>query len=90
MGGDAAPGIVLKGADIARQRYPSIDYLLFGDEGMVRPLLAKLPALSDTTTLVHTNEIIADDAKPSVALRSGRGSSMRLAIDAVEIGRAHV
>ena len=32
MGGDSAPGIVLKGADIARQRYPSIDYLLFGDE----------------------------------------------------------
>ena len=88
MGGDSAPGIVLKGADIARQRYPSIDYLLFGDEEMVRPLLAKLPALSDTTTLVHTNEIVADDAKPSAALRSGRGSSMRLAIDAVADGRA--
>jgi phosphate acyltransferase len=88
MGGDSAPGIVLKGADIARQRYPSIDYLLFGDEEMVRPLLAKLPALSDTTTLVHTNEIVADDAKPSAALRSGRGSRMRLAIDAVADGRA--
>ena len=88
MGGDSAPGIVLKGADIARQRYPSIDYLLFGDEEMVRPLLAKLPALSDTTTLVHTNEIVADDAKPSAALRSGRSSSMRLAIDAVADGRA--
>lgn len=88
MGGDSAPGIVLKGADIARQRYPSIDYLLFGDEEMVRPLLAKLPALSDTMTLVHTNEIVADDAKPSAALRSGRGSSMRLAIDAVADGRA--
>ena len=88
MGGDSAPSIVLKGADIARQRYPSIDYLLFGDEEMVRPLLAKLPALSDTTTLVHTNEIVADDAKPSAALRSGRGSSMRLAIDAVADGRA--
>jgi len=88
MGGDSAPGIVLKGADIARQRYPSIDYLLFGDEEMVRPLLAKLPALSDTTTLIHTNEIVADDAKPSAALRSGRGSSMRLAIDAVADGRA--
>ena len=88
MGGDSAPGIVLKGADIARQRYPSIDYLLFGDEEMVHPLLAKLPALRDTTTFVHTNEVVADDAKPSAALRSGRGSSMRLAIDAVADGRA--
>jgi phosphate acyltransferase len=88
MGGDAAPGIVLKGADIARQRYPSVDYLMFGAEEMVRPLLAKLPALSDRTTLIHTNEVVADDTKPSAALRSGRGSSMRLAIDAVGDGRA--
>jgi glycerol-3-phosphate acyltransferase PlsX len=88
MGGDAAPGIVLKGADIARQRYPSVDYLVFGVEEMVRPLLIKLPALSDRTTLIHTDEIVADDAKPSAALRGGRGSSMRLAIDAVADGRA--
>jgi phosphate acyltransferase len=88
MGGDAAPGIVLKGADIAGQRYPGVDYLMFGAEEMVRPLLAKLPALSDRTMLIHTNEVVADDAKPSAALRSGRGSSMRLAIDAVADGRA--
>jgi phosphate acyltransferase len=88
MGGDAAPGIVLKGAEIAGQRYPGVDYLIFGAEEMVRPLLAKLPALSDRTTLIHTNEVVADDAKPSAALRSGRGSSMRLAIDAVADGRA--
>ncbi len=88
MGGDAAPGIVLKGADIARQRYPGVDYLMFGAEDEVRPLLAKLPALSDRATLIHTDEIVADDAKPSAALRSGRRSSMRLAIDAVADGRA--
>jgi glycerol-3-phosphate acyltransferase PlsX len=88
MGGDAAPGIVLKGADIAGRRYPGVDYLLFGAEEMIRPLLAKLPTLSDRTTLIHTNEVVADDKKPSAALRSGRGSSMRLAIDAVGDGRA--
>jgi phosphate acyltransferase len=88
MGGDAAPGIVLKGADIARQRYPSVEYLIFGTEEKVAPLLAKLPALGDKVSFVHTDEIVADDAKPSAALRSGRRSSMRLAIDAVADGRA--
>jgi phosphate acyltransferase len=88
MGGDAAPGIVLKGADIAGQRFPGVNYLLFGAEEMIRPLLVKLPTLSDRTTLIHTNEVVADDTKPSAALRSGRGSSMRLAIDAVADGRA--
>jgi phosphate acyltransferase len=88
MGGDAAPAIVLKGADIARQRYPGVDYLMFGTEEKVAPLLAKLPALGEKVSFIHTDEIVADDAKPSAALRGGRRSSMRLAIDAVADGRA--
>src|SRR5438445_3633712 len=88
MGGDGAPAIVLKGAAIALQRHPGVRYLLFGAEEMVRPLLAKLPGLGEAATMVHTNEVVAADAKPSLALRAGRQSSMRLAIDAVAEGRA--
>ena len=88
MGGDRAPGMVLKGAEIALQRHPGVRYLLFGAEGKIRPLIAKLPNLSEVVTLCHTTEIVADDSKPSQALRTGRQSSMRLAIDAVADGRA--
>ena len=88
MGGDRAPGIVLKGADIALQRHPDVHFLLFGAREEVRPLLAKLPRLGGAVTLFHTNEVVADDAKPSLALRTGRQSSMRLAIDAVADGQA--
>ena len=42
MGGDRAPRMVVKGADIALQRHPDIRFLLFGAEEKVRPLLAKL------------------------------------------------
>ena len=88
MGGDRAPAIVLKGAEIALQRHPGVRYLLFGAEDEVRPLLAKLPSLSEVVTVYHTSEVVADDAKPSLALRAGRPSSMKLAIDAVADGRA--
>jgi len=88
MGGDRAPGMVLKGADIALQRFPSARFLLFGAEAQVAPLLAKLPRLAKAATLHHTSEAVLDDAKPSLALRTGRNSSMRLAIDAVADGRA--
>src|SRR5437588_11701798 len=88
MGGDGAPAIVLKGAEIALQRHPGVRYLLFGADEVVRPLLGKLPALGEAATMFHTNEVVAADAKPSVALRAGRQSSMRLAIDAVADGRA--
>jgi len=88
MGGDRAPGMVVGGADIALQRHPDIRFLLFGAEQKVRPLLAKVPRLAGAVTLHHTDEIVGDDARPSVALRTGRQSSMRLAIDAVADGRA--
>jgi phosphate acyltransferase len=88
MGGDRAPGIVAKGAEIALQRHPDVHFLLFGAEDKIRPLLAKLPRLAKSATLHHTDEVVADDDKPSLALRTGRQSSMRLAIDAVADGRA--
>jgi phosphate acyltransferase len=88
MGGDRAPAMVLRGADIALERHPATRFLLFGDERLVAPLLAKSPRLADAASLHHTDEAIPGDAKPSVALRTGRRSSMRLALDAVADGRA--
>ncbi len=88
MGGEQAPSMVLKGADMALQRYPDLRFMLFGQEDALRPMLAKLPRLAVAVTLHHTSEVVLDDAKPSLALRGGRQSSMRLAIDAVADGRA--
>ncbi len=88
MGGDHAPDMVLKGAEMALQRRADLRFLLFGAEDIVGPLLAKLPRLAQAASLHHTSEMVLDDAKPSLALRAGRQSSMRLAIDAVADGRA--
>src|SRR5712691_6669778 len=79
MGGDRAPAMVLQGADIALERYPGAQFLLFGDEARISPLLARLPRLAGAASLQHTDEVVANDAKPSQALRGGRRSSMRLA-----------
>ncbi len=88
MGGDRAPAMVMTGANIALERHPGAQFLLFGDAAQITPLLARLPRLAEAATVHHTDEAVADDAKPSQALRSGRQSSMRLAIDAVRDGRA--
>src|SRR5260370_3833958 len=88
MGGARAPVVVARGDNIALVRTPSVRFLLFGDAAQISPLLARLPRLAEVATVHHTDEAVADDAKPSLALRSGRRSSMRLAIDAVRDGRA--
>ena len=50
--------------------------------------MAHLPQLKAVSEVVHTELVIAGDDKPSHAVRRGKGSSMWLAIDAVEQGKA--
>ena len=88
MGGDRAPEMVLKGANIARERFPNTEYLLFGVEPKINRLLDRLPRLRKVATVHHTDDVVSNDAKPSVALRTNRRSSMALAIAAVAEGRA--
>ena len=88
MGGDRAPQVIVRGAELARERYPEVKFLMFGDEAKVAPLLAKYSALAAVTTLRHSDGVILNEDKPSAALRGGRNSSMRHAIDSVSSGEA--
>lgn len=88
MGGDHAPDIVVKGIELIRIRFPQARFLLFGDQIRLNPLLDQYPAVRKVCELRHTDEAIKSEDKPSHALRRGRRSSMRLAIDAVRDGEA--
>jgi phosphate acyltransferase len=88
MGGDRAPAAIIDGADLAAERFPDANFLLFGDEKAVAPLVARRPRLAARASLFHTEDVVHSDDRPSLALRAGRRSSMRLAIDAVADGRA--
>ncbi|MCL2469643.1 MAG: phosphate acyltransferase PlsX [Alphaproteobacteria bacterium] len=88
MGGDDGPAMVIAGADRARQKHPHLSFLIFGDEALVRPVLAHYPKLAATSELCHAPDYVSSSMKPSLALRQGRSSSMRMAIDAVAQGRA--
>ncbi len=83
MGGDHAPDSVVAGAALARERYPKIKFLFYGDEAQVKPLLDRHSILHASSELRHAPESISADLKPSLALRQGRNSSMRLALNAV-------
>lgn len=89
MGGDHAPRIVIEGANIARGQFLSARFIVFGDEAQIRPIVAEYPGLSDVLDIRHTPDRVTADDKPGQVLRTGRNSSMRLAIDAVAKGEAH-
>ncbi|NMJ39760.1 phosphate acyltransferase PlsX [Roseomonas sp. JC162] len=87
MGGDAAPDIVLDGLELAAERHPEARFLLVGDEALVAGGLARRKRAARACSLRHAPERISGDLKPTAALRV-RGSSMRMAIDAVATGEA--
>lgn len=88
MGGDHAPEVVVEGVRLAHVRLPHVRYLLFGDSARIEPLLDRCPEIRDVCTVRHTSESISAEAKPSQVVRTGRRSSMWLAVDAVAKGEA--
>lgn len=87
MGGDNAPSTIIDGVSLAVRRNPSIEPILVGDQARLKPLLKRHPHLNGAE-IVHTDDAVAPDEKPSVALRVGKTSSMRMAIDLVKDGHA--
>jgi glycerol-3-phosphate acyltransferase PlsX len=88
MGGDHAPDSVLDGLELAAERHPQARFLLVGDEALLTGALARRPRAKSACRLRHAPDVISADMKPTAALRHGRNSSMRRAIDAVAQGEA--
>jgi glycerol-3-phosphate acyltransferase PlsX len=82
MGGDHAPESILDGLELAAERHPQARFLLVGDEARIGGALALRPRAAKACSIRHAPETISGDMKPTAALRI-RGSSMRVAIDAV-------
>ncbi len=87
MGGDNAPISVVGGAALAHERHPQIQFQFYGDQSVLKPLLERKRNIAGSV-IIHTDTVIANDAKTSSALRMRRKSSMGMAIDAVATGAA--
>src|SRR5665213_1586960 len=88
MGGDVGAATMIAGAELAFQRRSDLSFLLFGDEKAIRAELATRPGLAAVATIVHSDETISPDDRPSQAIRRARTTSMGQAIAAVKAGEA--
>ena len=91
MGGDHGPSVTVPALDRVIERRPELRFLVYGIESEVKPWLDRHPKVAAASTFVHCEIAVAMSAKPSQALRHGRGkSSMWKAIEAVKTGEASV
>ena len=88
MGGDSGPAAMIAGASRARRRDPSLEFLIYGAEALVRAQLERVSDLDSGVTIVDSPDAIEASEKPSQAIRRARTTSMGMAINAVKEGRA--
>ena len=91
MGGDVGPQVAIHGAWLALRERKNVNFIFHGREADITPLLDKFPELKPVSRVVHCDNVISMDEKPSQALRKGRGnSSMWAALQSVKDGEADV
>ncbi|MBV8972511.1 MAG: phosphate acyltransferase PlsX [Sphingomonadaceae bacterium] len=88
MGGDGGPAVAVAAAEVAQERYPRLQFRLYGDEAAIRAQLGKAPRLAGGATIVHSADVILGTDKPSAAIRRARTTSMGMGVAAVQAGEA--
>jgi glycerol-3-phosphate acyltransferase PlsX len=88
MGGDVGPAVMIAGAALAYRRRDDLSFLLFGDEAAIRAELAAHDGLTRVCEIVHCEDVIAAEDRPSQAIRRAKTTSMGQAVAAVKAGDA--
>ncbi|MDP2916585.1 MAG: phosphate acyltransferase PlsX [Dehalococcoidia bacterium] len=87
MGGDYAPGDIVRGAVIGAREY-HVGIILVGPGDRIQPELAKYDTSGLDIEIVHTDEYLVEGEQPAYALRTKRNASIALATRQVKEGKA--
>jgi glycerol-3-phosphate acyltransferase PlsX len=88
MGGDEGVRVMVSGAALARRRHDKFKFLLVGDETRIKAALENHPNMRNASEILHCDDVVAGDERPTAALRRAKKTSMGLAIEAVKKGDA--
>ena len=89
MGGDHGPSVVVPAALSVIKGDPNLSLILVGDRDLLVPELRRNGAdVGPNLQIRHASQCVEMDELPSVALRTKKDSSMRVAINLVKEGQA--
>ena len=80
MGNDKGPEVIIKASSISKTRYPDIKYTYFGDSKVITKYAKKYANLIGSYQILHTEEEVLPEDKPTLALRKRKKSSMGRAL----------
>ena len=80
MGSDNGPESIISGASLSKERHPKIKYAFFGDKCLIKDHLKKYKNLTNSYDIIHTEQVVLPEDKPSLALRKRSNTSMGVAL----------
>ena len=88
MGGDAAPGEVVKGAVLAAEGAEVAELILVGDEGRIREGMEREGYRGDKVRTLHAGEVVEMGESPVEAIKRKPDSSLFKAVELAASGGA--
>ncbi|WP_446812137.1 phosphate acyltransferase PlsX [Methylomonas sp. 2BW1-5-20] len=89
MGGDFGPQVTVPASLACLRKNPDLNLIMVGDEAILNKLLS--PALVEfkgRISIQHASQVVEMDEAPQKALKNKKDSSMRVAINLVQEGKA--
>lgn len=89
MGGDFGPQVTVPASLACLRKNPDLNLIMVGDEAILNALLS--PALVEfkgRISIQHASQVVEMDEAPQKALKNKKDSSMRVAINLVQEGKA--
>ncbi len=83
MGGDNAPQAIVKGSVMARDEY-NVNIVLSGKEALIKKCLEQETSNHSNIEILNAEDVITNEDKPVVAIRSKKDSSMVKGLYAVK------
>ena len=89
MGGDNSPKKVIEGISIHSRISNDINYLIYGDEKLIHPLIKNYRLENHRFKLIHTDKKVEGEDTALSAAKKGKETSLWLAIDSLKNDKAH-
>ena len=83
MGGDVGPSATVPASIKSLQKIPDLHITLFGNSSEFEPWSSELKTFGERVQIVHCDEVVLMDEKPSSVLRKKQKSSMYRAVEMV-------
>ena len=84
MGGDNSPSKIINGIVLHSKKSKNVFYKIFGDKGIIEPIIKKKVINQNNIEIIHTEEKIKGEDTAFAAAKRGKKTSMWLSIESVK------